>query len=185
MIEGSIIMPTKHHNKMSAAEDERLNYLIEECSEVIHIASKINRHGYDSFDPTSPLDDNNRVLLEREIADVLRAFYRMAEKNDIDSDSINKHCNRVYSNKYFHHQNEKIQENCVVESENNEMRQMIEQNIIDCKKQFHYMQQNNDSYHKKVTDTILEVQKSSIFDKIYLNFQFLVILIIIFYNLVK
>lgn len=63
-----------HFNGLTAAEDERLALLAEECAEVIQIVAKIQRHGYESTNPTTPSQTitlTNRYMLEKEIGDVL------------------------------------------------------------------------------------------------------------------
>jgi NTP pyrophosphatase (non-canonical NTP hydrolase) len=66
------IMNRDHFNQLSPAEAERLAFLIEECGEVIQAASKVLRHGYESFDPTIPIHERltNRGALARELGDV-------------------------------------------------------------------------------------------------------------------
>lgn len=75
-------------NKLSDAENERLALLLEECGEVIQIIGKIQRHGYDSHDPTDEGGPSNRKLLEREIADVVQAVDLLAGAEDIDPLSV-------------------------------------------------------------------------------------------------
>ena len=48
----------EHFNRLSPAEDERLTVLAEECSEVIQAICKIQRHGYESFNPDELGDGN-------------------------------------------------------------------------------------------------------------------------------
>lgn len=61
-------MTTEHFNGLSEAEQERLVIVAEECAEVIHVTTKILRHGYESCHPKKP-SETNRVALIREIAD--------------------------------------------------------------------------------------------------------------------
>lgn len=61
---------TEHFNKLTPAQAERLAMLIEECGEVIQIAGKVLRHGYDSYHPDNPAV-SNRELLGRELTDLL------------------------------------------------------------------------------------------------------------------
>lgn len=51
-----------------------LTKVIEECSEVIQIACKIDRFGWFNFHPDDPLKTTNMFLLKREMADVVEAF---------------------------------------------------------------------------------------------------------------
>ena len=51
-----------------------LTKVIEECSEVIQIACKIDRFGWFSFHPDDPLKTPNIMLLKQEMADVIKAF---------------------------------------------------------------------------------------------------------------
>lgn len=55
---------------ITAAETERLIFLIEECGEVIQAATKIMRFGWDSYHPNDAAKTTNRTLLFREITDL-------------------------------------------------------------------------------------------------------------------
>src|SRR6266702_712335 len=68
----------RHYNGLTPAEDERLTLLAEECAEVIVAIAKIQRHGYESFDPTIEIPEDmrpetNRQALTREMGDVRAA----------------------------------------------------------------------------------------------------------------
>jgi hypothetical protein len=80
-----------HFNRLKAAEHERLSLLLGECAEAIAIVGKILRHGYESTNPTLPLDEQrtNRSLLTQEIGDVLHAIDRLTSSCDLDADAIN------------------------------------------------------------------------------------------------
>lgn len=67
---------------MTEEERERLTFLIEECSEIIQIASKTLVHGWDSYHPNDP-KVTNRVLLEEEISDVETMIAAMGNRGDI------------------------------------------------------------------------------------------------------
>jgi NTP pyrophosphatase (non-canonical NTP hydrolase) len=56
---------------LSDHQEECLNILQEECSEVIQAASKIKRFGLTSFHPDDPLCLTNLENLETELGDVL------------------------------------------------------------------------------------------------------------------
>lgn len=75
-------MTTDHFNKLSPAEAERLAMVAEECAEVIHIISKILRHGYQSHHPDDATT-TNRKLLHLELCDLLSCVDRMATEHDI------------------------------------------------------------------------------------------------------
>ena len=74
----------EHFNALSPAEAERLAFLIEECGEVIQAASKILRHGYDSFNPTLDADVSNRDRLTIELGQVRAAMYLLHTSGDIN-----------------------------------------------------------------------------------------------------
>ena len=77
-------------NQLTDAEAERLALLLEEMGEAIQIIGKIQRHGYESFNPnTGPPD--NRALLEKELGDVFHAVERMIWADDLDEDEIGRH----------------------------------------------------------------------------------------------
>ena len=76
---------SEHFNKLSAAEAERLAYLIEELAEAQQAACKILRHGYNSFNPDLPGHVGNRHDLEKELLDVTGAIARMIKAGDVVS----------------------------------------------------------------------------------------------------
>lgn len=67
---------------VTPAQRERLTFLIEECSEVIQIASKILVHGYDSYHPDDP-SVTNTVLLSGEIWDVEALIGKIRELDGV------------------------------------------------------------------------------------------------------
>ncbi len=64
------------------AEAERLYLLIEEASEVIKAATKILRHGYDSYNPDGT-GSNNQQDLQRELNDFEAVHQMMVEESDV------------------------------------------------------------------------------------------------------
>lgn len=94
----------KHFNKLTAAQDERLAILSEECAEVIQIINKIQRHGYNSYHPRDP-HTTNRQLLEKEIGHVRHAVELMINI-DICNDfiEVNKVKKGENIGQYLHHQ---------------------------------------------------------------------------------
>ena len=66
---------------LTPAQDERLTLLIEECAEVIKVATKIQRFGYNSFHPLGIM--SNRELLEHELGDVATARRLLEEASDV------------------------------------------------------------------------------------------------------
>lgn len=98
-------------NRLTPDEDERLALLLEECGEVIQIVGKIQRHGYASYDPTkiAPEDENpvtNRLMLEKELGDVLHAIDRMRFSRDVNYNRILEHAEAkvLKVEQYLHHQ---------------------------------------------------------------------------------
>lgn len=95
----------EHFNKLTPAEAERLAILAEECSEVIKVICKIQRHGYDSVDPTGREPGTNREQLARELGDASAAGERLMIAGDIDDEvawaQLNK---KLTSQAYLHHQ---------------------------------------------------------------------------------
>jgi NTP pyrophosphatase (non-canonical NTP hydrolase) len=71
---------------MTKAEEERLIKLIEECGELIQIASKTLQFGYEEHYPGDPY--NNRHRLENEIRDVFYWLTMMHDNKDIDLDAL-------------------------------------------------------------------------------------------------
>jgi len=98
-------------NGLTPAEAERIALLIEECGEVIQIAGKILRHGFDSHNPDAiPRDGqpvlSNRHLLEKELGDVLHAVTLLIDQHDVRESVITQR--RMTRNqavrRYLHHQ---------------------------------------------------------------------------------
>lgn len=94
---------SKHFNGLSPAEAERLAYLIEEASEVIHAASKVLRHGYASYNPDDPDAGNNRRQLTSEMIDLAGAIARMEVAGDLSED-VSKAATPHKGARYMHHQ---------------------------------------------------------------------------------
>jgi hypothetical protein len=93
----------QHFNQLDEGQQERLAVLIEECSEVIQAGTKILRHGYDSHHPFT--GENNRIALEREIADLLHILKWMYDV-DISKVRITERlvAGKPNAAKYMHHQ---------------------------------------------------------------------------------
>lgn len=93
---------------LTKAQRERLVMLTEECAEIIHAASKILRHGYESYNPDAQVKISNRRQLEKECVDLRAVFYLMEDGGDIDSgstDDVIKASERKL--RYAHHQSPK------------------------------------------------------------------------------
>ena len=69
------------------AERERLVILMEECSEVVHIAAKVLRHGYESYHPMET-EVTNRELLEGEIGQMAAAVDALVGRSDVNQHRI-------------------------------------------------------------------------------------------------
>jgi hypothetical protein len=75
-------------SRLSVSERERLTLLIEECSEVSHIACKILRHGYASCNPADPNQESNIRSLHRELGDMMAVLRLMMLRLDISQNKI-------------------------------------------------------------------------------------------------
>lgn len=97
---------TQHFNQLTEAEQERLAILSEECAEVMHIACKILRHGYESWNPKTGDPETNRQALERELGDLFHAFDRMSRSGDINTSTVlNRRASKPkHIEQYLHHQ---------------------------------------------------------------------------------
>ena len=72
-------------NRMNDKQDELVTMLMEECGEVVTIASKAKRHGLNSYNPYDPMRTENRVLLKGEVIDVLAMISYLEDEGIIDS----------------------------------------------------------------------------------------------------
>lgn len=95
-------------NGLTDAETERLALLSEELAESIQAVSKILRHGFESFNPTLPEDQQitNRDALEKELGHVAHAVRRMWEACDINAERIERAAieKRQSIGRWLHHQ---------------------------------------------------------------------------------
>jgi hypothetical protein len=96
---------TDHFNKLTPAQAERLAMLIEECSEVIHTAGKILRHGYDNFHPERP-HRTNRQLLGEELTDLYAVAASLCRDNVPEGSMYDQDQAWMRKLQYAHHQEE-------------------------------------------------------------------------------
>lgn len=97
-----------HFNQLTPAEAERLSLLLEEMGEAIQIIGKIQRHGYESYNPFDETRTHNRSLLEKEVGHVINAMDLMCTKGDMNRDSLLKHGREKEESvkPWLHHQEE-------------------------------------------------------------------------------
>lgn len=81
---------------VSEAETERLGILVGEMGEVHQVLGNIYRHGLMNKNPLDPKSKTNRVLLERELGDVLNAIKLLIEGGDVREDRILKRASKKY-----------------------------------------------------------------------------------------
>lgn len=72
---------------LTAAETERLVFLIEELAEAQQAACKILRHGYNSRNPLHPEGPDNRAHLTLELGHVLAGLDLLCTGNDVLMDT--------------------------------------------------------------------------------------------------
>lgn len=73
------------HGKIAPATDaerERLEMLVEECSEVIQVATKILRHGWENYHPDDANRVSNRSQLRREVTDAMAVWLAMCGEGE-------------------------------------------------------------------------------------------------------
>jgi hypothetical protein len=73
---------------LTAAEIERLAFLIEELSEAQKAACKILRHGFGARNPLLPESPDNRAHLTLELGHVLAGLDLLAGGNDVLLDTV-------------------------------------------------------------------------------------------------
>jgi hypothetical protein len=100
---------TSHFNHLTEAEAERLSLLAEECAEVIQAVTKIQRHGYESYNPDLPdlpTSPTNRDDLAREIGHVYHATQRMLDARDFSGAAVDLSRRQKAAKiaQYLHHQ---------------------------------------------------------------------------------
>lgn len=81
-------MTTNKTSGLTAAQEERLYLLIEECSEVIKCATKILRFGYDSINPYAPHEGTNLNQLQLEMGDIQAVQRLMFANADFDYNAV-------------------------------------------------------------------------------------------------
>jgi NTP pyrophosphatase (non-canonical NTP hydrolase) len=97
-------------NQLTPAEDERLAFVIEEMAEVLQVIGKIQRHGYESRDPTKADAPTNRVMLEKELGDVTTVIALLMASSDVSPARIRRRVPRKLAKlaTYTHHNHEQI-----------------------------------------------------------------------------
>ncbi len=96
---------TEHFNGLTPSEDERLAMLAEEASEIIKAVTKIQRHGYESYNPDKPEEGSNRRQLRKEMTDLAAVWDKMRELGDIaPTTSAEVHSAWQRKLRYAHHQ---------------------------------------------------------------------------------
>lgn len=98
-----------HTNQLTPATVERLDYLTEELAEAIQAIAKIKRHGWTATDYATakrlgqpPITYYNRIQLETELLDVMKAICRLVQANEI-ADPTRYNVLDI-NNEQFHHQ---------------------------------------------------------------------------------
>lgn len=98
----------EHFNELTPAQDERLALLAEECAEVIQAITKIQRHGYESYNPLDNREHrlSNRQALEKEIGHVRHAIGRLIAALDVTTEEIDLWSEHKAGtiNRWLHHQ---------------------------------------------------------------------------------
>ncbi len=96
----------EHFNELTAAQDERLAVLIEECGEVLQVIGKIQRHGYASWNPDDPTRKTNRQWLEEEMGHLYAALAAMLDAEDFSWPEMAKSrdAKRMSIGRWLHHQ---------------------------------------------------------------------------------
>lgn len=96
------------YSRLTNSQVERLAMLVEECGEVIQAATKVLRHGYESFDPDNPALTSNAEHLEREICDLLAVVRGMTILGDLGNEPSIRDLATVWLRKmqWTHHQSE-------------------------------------------------------------------------------
>jgi hypothetical protein len=97
------------YNGLTPAQAERLDFLQEECAEVIKEIAKIKRHGYDSVNPDDIESGNTRTRLGYEISHMLAALDLLLHFEDVDKEQIDslvslRKKDIASGNCYLHHQ---------------------------------------------------------------------------------
>lgn len=97
--------PMKNFNQLNEAQAERLAILQEENAEVIVMASKTERHGYESTHPDYNMV-SNRENLEKEIGHVLAVIDMMLFAGDISREKIEiaRQAKKQKMMQFLHHQ---------------------------------------------------------------------------------
>lgn len=94
---------SNEENNLGPDELERLSILMEEMAEAIQIVGKIQRHGYESYNPSDPAFSNTD-LLEKELGHVQHAISSMVANNDIDAKNMEiAKCEKKESIKQYLH----------------------------------------------------------------------------------
>lgn len=78
-----------HFNQLHADEDEALAILAEEMGETLQAIGKVQRHGYESYNPETGDGRTNRDMLTYELGDVLAAIELLVAMGDVGRVALN------------------------------------------------------------------------------------------------
>jgi hypothetical protein len=84
---------TKHINKLTAAEAERLALLAKEMGDVIQLVGNIFLNGYE-HESCAESDSTNRDFLEHHLGNVEHVIERLCNSKDIDADDLHAQSER-------------------------------------------------------------------------------------------
>lgn len=73
-------------NGLTDAQEERLYLVVEECGEVVQAATKILRHGYESYHPDTGV--SNRSHFQKELGDLLECIDMMKRAFDVNMQAV-------------------------------------------------------------------------------------------------
>lgn len=92
-------------NNLTSAEDERLAILAGDLAQAALTISRIQRHGYENYNPNGDFT-TNKALLEKELGHINQAITMMVAKKDLNADNIKEHADAkaITRRMYLHRQ---------------------------------------------------------------------------------
>lgn len=96
-----------YSNGLTPAQIELLDMLQEEAAEVIHIVSKLKRHGPMNYSPNDPDKTPNHKLMAAELGDLIGVMGALDAKGMMDNDTVQWYASTKMKRAapYLRHQN--------------------------------------------------------------------------------